>query len=95
MIADETLGVAVKKGQDGALAGLQRIVEMYQYKENKHSHTRRVRDHNGNYVDETYYTYSYNRVWTSQKIDSSRFHDGGYSNPTFWPSSRTRKLPGA
>ncbi len=49
---------------------LKRVVEVYQWEEESHT------DDNDNT------TYTYNKVWKSELIDSSDFHKSGYTNPT-------------
>lgn len=58
---------------------LKRIVEMYQWKENIKTETK---DNLGGSTTETK-TYTYERVWSSQEIDSSEFKQSGYVNPKF------------
>ena len=71
-LVDPALGVQARG------ARLVRSVEMYQWKEESRTEThKRV----GGGEDRTT-TYSYERVWSDRKIDSSRFHQqSGHSNP--------------
>ena len=50
---------------------LKRNVEVYEWEEEK------------NTDDDNNTTYTYNKVWSSEINDSSKFNDGTYSNPTF------------
>jgi len=52
---------------------LQRIVEMYQWKEESDT------DEDGNT------TYSYKKEWVDTLVDSNDFHNGGHVNPTSMP----------
>ena len=53
-------------------AKLKRIVEVYQWDEEEHSSNNRK-------------TYTYTKKWSSEKIDSSKFHESGYTNSTNIP----------
>lgn len=56
-----------------------RKVEMYQWKENKEQHTEKQLG--GGTTTTT--TYHYDKVWSEQRIDSSRFHAAGeHANPS-------------
>ncbi len=56
---------------------LERLVEMYQWQEQADSST--IKKMGGS--TETVTTYSYNKAWDENMIDSSSFHDQGYDNP--------------
>jgi Transmembrane protein 43 len=57
---------------------LVRVAEMYQWKEEKHEETHKSLGGS----EETTTTYSYNKVWSDQAIDSQNFRQaGGHSNP--------------
>lgn len=58
---------------------LDRKVEMYQWEENEDTKTETQM---GGSTKETT-TYSYNKVWSEEPIDSSKFHKTSYSNPPF------------
>lgn len=60
--------------------GLKRVVEMYQWKENKKTETQ---------GDKKKTTYRYEEVWSESKINSSNFHKNGYSNPDMPVESET------
>ena len=63
-LTDETFGITIKTPK------LERIVEVYQWKE--HSST----------DDDGKTTYSYSKVWSSDLIDSGNFHQKSKTNPT-------------
>ena len=69
---DDVLGVSA----EGA-AGLQRIVEMYQWVESSQSETRKQLGGS----EETVTTYSYHKEWNQQEISSSGFRQSGHDNP--------------
>lgn len=71
-LVDREFGVVV----DGI--ALRREVEVFQYTERKHTRTSKDAIGGGE-TRETFYTYD--RVWSSSHIDSSRFHDPSYRNP--------------
>ncbi len=72
-LADPVFAVRV----DGATR-LRRTVEMYQWKEERHSETRSKLGGG----QETVTTYSYTRGWSDQAIDSSQFRNpSGHANP--------------
>jgi hypothetical protein len=72
-LADPAFGTRV----EGATR-LRRSVEMYQWKEERHSETRSKLGGG----QETVTTWTYSRGWSEQAIDSSRFHQpGGHANP--------------
>ena len=56
---------------------LNRNTEMYQWKENVHTRTEKKLGGG----EETVTTYSYEKTWSSGRIDSSRFRKTGYDNP--------------
>ena len=58
---------------------LSRNVEMYQWQENSQTETK---DEVGGSTTETT-TYSYEKVWSSERIDSEDFHKSGHNNPKF------------
>lgn len=60
---------------------LRRSVEMYQWKENKKTESR---DKLGG-GKETITTYSYEKTWDNEPIDSGRFHQSGHDNPGEMP----------
>ncbi|TDR93919.1 TMEM43 family protein [Enterovirga rhinocerotis] len=71
-VADSALGIRAKA------ARLVRHVEMYQWKEESRTETKK----NLGGSEERTTTYTYSRVWSDRRIDSSRFHDqGGRQNP--------------
>lgn len=60
---------------------LERVVEMYQYKERRHTKKRR----NAGGGDTTVTTYTYPKVWSSSLIHSHSFQDPSFSNPDDMP----------
>lgn len=60
---------------------LRRKVEMYQWKENKRTEER---EKLGGGVERVT-TYSYEKVWDDELIDSGRFHESGHTNPRSMP----------
>jgi len=71
-IADPQFGVSV----DGVR--LVRTVEMYQWKEDKHSETHK----NLGGSEETTTTYTYSRAWAPDRVDSNKFRrPDGHDNP--------------
>jgi len=66
------LGIAA----DGA-AGLERVVEMYQWVETSRSETRKQLGGG----EETVTTYSYNKEWKRDAVNSSNFRQSGHDNP--------------
>jgi Transmembrane protein 43 len=76
----ETLRDTVFGVEENAI-GLKRVVEMYQWKEK--SETKSTDNYGGSQTSTT--TYSYSKVWSDDKIDSSDFHDGvNHANPSSW-----------
>ena len=71
-LRDELFGVAVPSA-----IKLKREVEMYQWKENKKSETRK----RAGGRKETITTYTYEQVWSDKLIDSDDFKEGGKNNP--------------
>lgn len=72
IIVDPELGI----GTDGLR--LSRIVEMYQWKEEQKSETKKKLGGG----EETVTTYSYSKVWDKEPIDTAKFKKpGGYRNP--------------
>ena len=59
---------------------LERVVEVRQWKESSRKHTRTVGPDN---LKETTTTYTYEQVWSTSAISSSRFHKPGHENPHF------------
>lgn len=71
-VADAALGIQTRA------ARLVRHVEMFQWKEDRRTETRK----NLGGSEERVTTYSYSRVWEDKRIDSSRFHNSnGHQNP--------------
>lgn len=58
---------------------LNRTVEMYQWQEN--SHTTEKKNVGGSVTKTT--TYTYEKVWSEQAIDSSSFKEAGHDNPGY------------
>ena len=76
MLSDKQFGVSVNAIR------LTRTVETYQWKELKEEVTRRGKD--GKSATET--EYSYEKTWSSKRIDSSQFHDSqAHANPAEAP----------
>ncbi len=76
ILEDKAFGV-----QENALK-LQRTVEMYQWKENRE--TKSKKNTGGSTREET--TYSYEKTWSETHIDSSEFErPGGHENPSSMP----------
>ena len=70
---------------------LKRDVQMFQWKEDKKTETRK--DAVGGGQTETT-TYTYSKVWKNEAIDSSAFKEKGHSNPDHWRlSSSTLDAP--
>ena len=69
---DDMLGVSA----EGA-AGLERIVEMYQWVETSKSETRKQLGGS----EETVTTYSYRKEWNRREISSGSFRQSGHDNP--------------
>ena len=72
MPEDDVLGVSA----DGA-AGLERIVEMYQWVETSKSETRKQLGGS----EETVTTYSYHKEWNRREISSGSYRQSGHDNP--------------
>lgn len=76
-LSDETFGIT-----ETAVLKLHRVVEMYQWKER--SETRTVK--NGDGSEDRTTTYYYDTVWSSSRIDSSRFEERyNHRNPPAMP----------
>lgn len=73
MLTDELFGVNEKA------ISISRQVEYYQYEENSHSETR---DRIGG-SQETVTTYTYEKTWTSQPVNSGNFEDPAYKSSNF------------
>ncbi|MCO5152715.1 MULTISPECIES: TMEM43 family protein [unclassified Shinella] len=69
---DDVLGISA----DGA-AGLERIVEMYQWVETSKSETRKQLGGS----EETVTTYSYHKEWKRNEVSSGSFRQSGHDNP--------------
>ncbi|WP_312418254.1 TMEM43 family protein [Shinella sp.] len=69
---DNVLGIAA----NGA-AGLERVVEMYQWVETSRSETRKQLGGG----EETVTTYSYSKEWKRDAVNSSSFRQSGHENP--------------
>jgi len=69
---DDMLGISA----EGA-AGLERIVEMYQWAESSQSETRKQLGGS----EETVTTYSYRKEWSRDEISSGSFRQPGHDNP--------------
>lgn len=89
VLRDDIFGVttgsdnaSIPEYQESALR-LKRTVQMYQWSET--STSKKVETFGDGTKTET--TYSYEKVWSSDKYDSSTFKDqsGSYANPTSWP----------
>lgn len=79
-VSDPTFGITVPGIR------LSRKVEMYQWKEK--SESRSEKKLGGG--KETTTTYSYDKVWSDERIDSSRFkRQEGHSNPAAWIAEKT------
>src|ERR1700730_9920105 len=65
-------------GLTTAAARLVRTVEVFQWKEESHTETKK----NLGGSEDKVTTYTYTQVWSEPRIDSSRFHSpGGHDNP--------------
>ncbi len=71
-LTDSVIGVSVNGLR------LQRNVEMFQWKEKKHSRTRKKLGGG----TETITEYTYEKVWSKSLINSSAFKESGHGNPT-------------
>jgi len=69
---DDVLGISA-----AGAAGLERIVEMYQWVETSKSETRKQLGGS----EETVTTYSYSKEWKRGAVDSGRFRQPGHDNP--------------
>ena len=69
---------------------LRRKVEMYQWKEKKESETKKKLGGGS----ETRTTYSYEKTWDDDKIDSSGFKEAGHDNPAAKPFESRETLAG-
>ncbi len=73
VITDNIFNISVENSMS-----LNRVVEMYQYTEKRHSH----RERRGKNSYRTYYTYTYDKGWHKNLINSSLFHfNNTYRNP--------------
>ncbi len=71
-ITDEKFNISINNS-----LSLNRVVEMYQWKEISHRHKKNK---------EIYYTYTHEKVWSSNLIDSNNFHErNGHENPKAFP----------
>lgn len=75
-LGDGDFGVSA----EGALR-LRRVVEMYQWRQDKRSETRKKLGGG----EETVTVYTYETVWSDEPIDSSGFKESGHSNPKEFP----------
>ena len=62
---------------------LERVAEVYQWKETGHTQKRKVPDGQGGQMTETTKTYTYAPEWVSSEIRSSTFEDGSKHNPSW------------
>jgi len=70
---------------------LRRNVMMYAWKEEKHTESHKDMVGGGTTTNTTY---SYNKIWTKQPIDSSEFKESGHTNPGHWRfESNTQNAP--
>jgi hypothetical protein len=75
-LTDNSFGVSVDNSYR-----LKRIVEMFQWQETAKTEQRQQ---SGRTITST--TYTYNKVWSTHKLDSSRFNKHGFDNPQQkWP----------
>ncbi len=72
-LSDPTFGVVCPK-----TIRLKRKVEMYQWQEDSHTTEKKKV---GGSVEKTT-TYTYEKVWSEQAINSSSFHEAGHDNPS-------------
>ena len=75
VLRDDQFGLAPLEA-----VSLERVVEVRQWKESSRKHTRTVGPDN---LKETTTTYTYEQVWSTSAISSSRFHKPGHENPHF------------
>ncbi len=68
-------------GIDAPALVLRRSVKMYQWKENKRTESREKLGGG----KETITTYTYEKVWDDDPIDSTNFQEGGHVNPSSMP----------
>ncbi len=79
VLSDEAFGVSANAIR------LERKVEMYQWKEEKH--VRKEKNAGGSETTTT--TYTYKMAWSSSAIDSSGFKEAGHDNPAMeWTGER-------
>lgn len=76
LLQDDEFGVSA----DGAIR-LRRSVEMYQWKQDSKSEKRKKLGGG----EETVTTYTYQKVWSDEPIDSSSFKESGHTNPGEFP----------
>jgi len=82
-LGDDIYGLSVH------VVKLKKTVEVYQWKETKHTKRRKVRNGNGQYVTKIDKRYSYHKGWYDYPIDSNRFHRHyGHDNQpsSAWPT---------
>ena len=85
-LRDDIYGVSVHAVK------LKKTVEVYQWKETKHTKRRKVRNANGQYVTKIDKRYSYHKGWYDYPIDSNHFHKtyGHHNHPSsVWPTEST------
>eukprot|EP00039_Didymoeca_costata_P024228 m.9682 g.9682 ORF g.9682 m.9682 type:complete len:489 (+) comp4113_c0_seq1:109-1575(+) len=77
VLEDQELGLSA------SASSFERIVEMYQWREQKHTRNDKMPD--GSTRTETWYTYS--QEWSSSQVNSNHFHDAEpyMTNPHAWP----------
>ena len=80
VVSDETLTDSLFQVTTPGLV-LRRNVEVYQWQENQTTQTNRL----SGGQEETITDYSYEKVWSSDLIDSKDFHEAGHDNPTSFP----------
>ncbi|CAB9516377.1 Transmembrane protein 43 [Seminavis robusta] len=74
IIQDPLFGINGKIAEDENALKLRREVEMYQWKEDRHTEGSKKNK-------KTVYTYE--KVWSDEHYDSSYFHESGHDNPAF------------
>ena len=63
---------------------LERVVEVFQWRETEHKSSRRVPDGKGGELTETTVTYDYAADWEAREVSSTSFkHPSGHRNPRF------------